>query len=389
MTARRRLLRIHRALGLALAAFVVLAGLTGSFLAFHHEIDAALAPQLHHVVPGPTRATLDDIAARIEARHPSLVVGYFVFQPEPDRPIRAVMNTRAAAEAGKLDRDAAGHTEVFADPYGGAILGERRFGEIGLTRAHVVPMVYRLHMSLFLGTVGQWITATIALLLIVSVAIGFVLALPRVALLPKAVAIKWQASRARTFFDVHRATGVVGGLLLVVLAFTGLYMNLPSVVEPAVAALSPFTPRPASVRTPGAPREQSWKAGWDAAVAQARVHQPEHPLVVLGRVEARGYYQARFMTPDDIMDAGTIRLFLDGRDARLLGRFHDREGSAGDLVRIWQFPLHSGQGFGLPGRIVVCLTGIVPAILAFTGTWLWLRRRRGREASTAMSARRS
>jgi uncharacterized iron-regulated membrane protein len=312
------------------------------------------------------------------------VVGYFVFQSEPDRAIRAVMNTRAAAEAGKLDRDAAGNTEVFADPYSGAILGERRFGEIGLTRAHLVPMVYRLHMSLFLGTPGQWITASVALLLIVSVAIGFILALPRMGLLPKAVAVKWRASRARTFFDVHRATGLMGGLLLVVLAFTGLYMNLPSVVEPAVAAVSPFTPRPASVRTPGAPREHSWKAGWDATVAQARVHQREHPLVVLGRVEARGYYQARFMPPDDIVDAGTIRLFLDGRDAGLLGRFHDREGSAGDLVRIWQFPLHSGQGFGLPGRILVCVTGIVPAILAITGTWLWLRRRRLRLRSSSV-----
>lgn len=374
-------------MGIALAAFVALAGVTGSFLAFHHEIDAALTPELHRVTPGSARASLDEIAARAEARHAHLVVGYLVFTADPRASVRVVMNTRAAAEAGRLDREAAGHLELYADPYSGAILGERRWGETGATRAHLVPMIYRLHMSLFLGTAGQWITAVVALFLMVSIGLGMVLALPRLRLLGRAFTVKWRAGRARAFFDLHRTSGLAAGLLLVVLAFTGLYMNVPSVVEPAVAAISPFTPRPDSVRRPGAPREQSWRIGWDAAYASARRAQPEHHLAVFGRVEARGYYQLRFMPPDDIVDAGTIRIFVDGRDGRVLGRFEDLKGTAGDLIRIWQFPLHSGQGFGLPGRILVCILGLVPPLLAATGLWLWLRRRRLRAIALAATPR--
>lgn len=43
------------------------------------------------------------------------------------------------------------------------------------------------------------------------------------------------------------------GLILIVTVFTGLYMNLPSVLEPALAAVAPFTERPAT---------RHWCASW-------------------------------------------------------------------------------------------------------------------------------
>lgn len=366
-----------------MAGFLALAGATGSFLAFHHEIDAAFVPELHEVSPQPTRASLDAIAAEIEAANPRLTVAYFVFSQHADKALRAVLNTREAAQSGRLDREGAGQAEIYVDPYSGRVLGERRWGEIGATRAHVVPMVYRLHMSLFAGTVGQWITGVVAALWIAAMVIGIVLAIPRLRHWRTAFSIKWRSSRARVLFDLHRIVGLGGFAVLAVIAFTGLYMNLPSVIEPAVSAIAPFTPRPAPVRAPGAVRSDVWRIGWDAAYASARHLEPSHPLAVIGRVEARGYYQVRFMPPDDIMDAGTIRFFVDGRDGSVLGRLDDRRGTLGDLIRIWQFPLHSGQGFGLPGRILVCFAGVLPLLLAATGLWLWMRRRRLRELRTA------
>lgn len=376
MTLRSRLLRTHRWLGIILAGFLVLAGLTGSFLAFHHEIDAWMAPELHRVPASAARASLDDVAARIEARHPGLVVGYFVFKPDPGASARVVMNTREAAQGGRLDREAAGQLEIFVDPYSGRLLGERRFGEIGLARAQLVPMVYRLHMSLFLQEVGQWITALIALAWIATIVMGTVLALPRLRLLGKALRVRWDSSRARVYFDVHRATGLSLGWLLVVTAFTGMYMNLPvEVTEPVVTTFSSFTERPKQVRVRNASRDQSWLIGWDEALVRARAVETASALAVFGRVESRGFYQLRFLAPDDIVDAGTRRVYVSGADGEVLGRIDELQGTAADLFRIWQFPLHSGQGFGLPGRLLVCALGLVPALLAATGLWLWLRRR--------------
>ena len=368
----------HRWMGIVLSAFVILAGATGSLLAFHHEIDAWLTPELHRATPGPSRASLDGIAAAIERREPGLVVGYFVFSPAtPSASVRVVMNTVAAANAGKLDREGASHREYYADPYSGAILGARNWGEAGLGPAHWVPMLYRLHMSLFVGEAGQWITGIVAAVMMTSIALGLWLVLLRPAVRRGVLRVKWSAGRARAFFDLHRSAGLIAALPLLVIAFTGLYMNLPSVVEPVVRSVSPFTERPASVRMREMPRSEAWAIGWDEAIARAGAMEPSKGVAVAGRVEARGYYQVRFVSDDDIVDAGSTRVFVHGRTGEILGRFEDRKGSASDVVRIWQFPLHSGQAFGLPGRLLVMVLGLVPIVLAFTGVWLWIRRRQG------------
>ena len=381
MSIRKKLLQVHRWSGIALAALLVIAGITGSLLSFHHEIDALLNPGLHRIEPTTKRAALDNIAKTIEAKYPKLVVGYFLFADNPASSIHVIMNTREAALEGRLDRDSPRPTEVYADPYSGQLLGERNWGEIGTTRAHIMPMIYRLHMSLFLDKTGQWITGIVAAIWIVSILIGIFLAVPRLHLLRKAFIVKWQATRARVLFDLHRTIGLVTGLILIVTAFTGLYMNLPNVVEPALAAVAPFTERPASRRPAGTQLEHVWKISWDEAIAKARAVHAVDPIAGVGKIEARGYYQVRFLPPGDIMDSGTIRVFIDGRNGEVLGKFDHRNGTIGDKIRIWQFPLHSGQGFGMPGRVLVCLVGLIPPLLAVTGVWLWLRRKRLRRVA--------
>jgi len=385
MTMRKSMLLIHRWAGILLAVFLMLAGMTGSLLAFHHEIDAWLVPELHIVPPSTTTARLDEVAAHIEATHPGLVVGYFLFSAKEGSTIRAVMNTVEAAEAGRLDRDSPRPSEIYVNPHSGAVLGARNWGEAGLSRAHLVPMIYRFHMSLLLGKTGQWIMGIIAALWIATMLVGAFLAVPRLAHFRKAFAVKWRSSRARMLFDLHRTTGLVGAMLLIVIAFTGLYMNLPQVIEPAVAAVSPFSERPASVRAPDQRRIQTWRIGWDAALATARAAHPTDPVAGIGKIEARGYYQVRFLLQGDIMDSGTIRYFVDGRNGQLLGQFNHRNGTLGDKVRVWQFPLHSGQGFGMPGRVLVLVLGLLPPLLVLTGLWLWLRRRRLRRAAATVA----
>ena len=51
---RRIAIVVHRYVGLVMTVFLVVAGLTGSLLAFNRELDAALNPELFRVEPpGP------------------------------------------------------------------------------------------------------------------------------------------------------------------------------------------------------------------------------------------------------------------------------------------------------------------------------------------------
>ncbi|MBM4259546.1 MAG: PepSY domain-containing protein [Deltaproteobacteria bacterium] len=43
-----------------------------------------------------------------------------------------------------------------------------------------------------------------------------------------------------------------------------------------------------------------------------------------------------------------------------------QSGTAGDIFLQWMLPLHSGDAFGLPGRLLVCLDGLLCPVLYLT-----------------------
>lgn len=63
-------------------------------------------------------------------------------------------------------------------------------------------------------------------------------------------------------------------------------------------------------------------------------------------------------------------------DGSIVGQRHDVGDSAGDTFFAWQYPLHSGQAFGLTGRIIVFAGGIATAAFCVTGVMLCWRRRK-------------
>ncbi|MGO4612182.1 PepSY domain-containing protein, partial [Variovorax sp. 2RAF20] len=54
------------------------------------------------------------------------------------------------------------------------------------------------------------------------------------------------------------------------------------------------------------------------------------------------------------------------------------KGTAADIFVQAPFPLHSGRILGIPGRILISLTGLVVAALSVTGVVIWLKKRRAR-----------
>jgi len=47
------------------------------------------------------------------------------------------------------------------------------------------------------------------------------------------------------------------------------------------------------------------------------------------------------------------------------------------------FPIHSGQMFALPGRILICISGVVATMLSITGLVIWWKKRKARIARRA------
>ena len=106
----------------------------------------------------------------------------------------------------------------------------------------------------------------------------------------------------------------------------------------------------------------------------------------LGYFPERGVYRYRVRSSRDVSDryAGTM-VWLDGDTGRALAFDFPTGESAGNTLATWLYQLHFGAVAigGLPYRIVVCLMGLVVALLSITGVWIWWKKRGKRPVRAA------
>jgi uncharacterized iron-regulated membrane protein len=69
-------------------------------------------------------------------------------------------------------------------------------------------------------------------------------------------------------------------------------------------------------------------------------------------------------------------VWIDATDGRILATRDPTHNSGGDIFMDWLHPLHSGEAFGLAGRLIILLSGIVPILLLITGSIRWLQKKR-------------
>ena len=67
----------------ATAIFLFLAGITGSILAFHHELDEWLNPEFYHTTSEGPVLSPGTLVERVEQANPRMQVWYMEFPSEP------------------------------------------------------------------------------------------------------------------------------------------------------------------------------------------------------------------------------------------------------------------------------------------------------------------
>jgi uncharacterized iron-regulated membrane protein len=389
--------RLHLWVGLALAGFLIVSGLSGAVIAWNDEIDSYLNPHLARASEAP-RFAAAELARRLETDDPRLRVTYLLIAPKTGGPISIFVQPRTDPATGRAYQ--LGFDQVFMDPATADVLARRsREAVWPLTRETFIPFVYRLHHSLHMPAVGgierigRWITGVIALAWTIDCLVGFLLTLPGRARLQD-FAQRWRrawvvrgGSRYRRNFDSHRAIGSWIWLLLFCMAFTGFSVNLyREVFYPVLSTVSQVTPTPSDLRKPSNTPVEPQVSFADIQQIAARVgHQRGWTLPVGAIVYTprTGIYQVRFFAAGQERGAaglGPIRLFFDATSGALLGERLPGEGTAADLFVQAQYPVHSGRIFGLPGRIAVTALGLLTAILSVTGVAIWLMKARARQS---------
>ena len=385
----RKLLRsIHLYLSLGFGLLLVLSGLTGAALVWVEELDAALNPALLRVAgrtesPAPPGMVAERVLARLSADPLYGRPGQLALPHAADGVVVASYRP-PKGERGALDMPVT--RQVMVDPVTLAVLGERNDGEFGLTRPLLMSTLFHVHRYLFAGDVGKFVMGLAGLALFLIGAIGIALWWPKATwrALVKSFTVGGHWKSLKFHFSLHRSAGMISAPILLMLGFSGMYFNLPEWIRPAVASVATVTPteklRNAPVRGP---------RGEPIMVSEAvEVAQAVNPAGRITRValptDKKTPYEIRMRQPGEVRQGtGSTRITVDAYTGALLRVRNPLAAPAGDTFLNWQFPLHTGEAFGLAGRIVIAIAGVLPLGFMITGLVLWLGRRRVRVAASA------
>lgn len=403
LLSRHVFLLLHRYVGLAMAAFLVVAGLTGSMMAFYPELDALLNPELLVAQrPADGSPPLDPFVLRDRLleqlpRDKAKEVRGVLLEVDPDRTANYWVDGR----------------ETFVDPYSGKIVGSREFGSIREGKKSFLTFLYELHFTLGIGDVGAFLFGCVALLWTLDCFVGAYLTFPPASRGDEQRARKpwlvrwlpaWLLKTSKLFalvFTWHRASGLWLWLMFLVFAWSAVALNLGEVYEPVMetvfgAAPDPWKQLPKLPSPREEPRLSLREAHQHARAAMATEARERgfavHRELSLHYDPARGTYSYGVDSSLDISERlAETHLVIDGDTGKKLLFVEPIGKNTGSQISAWLIALHFGslRIFGITYRWFVCVLGVVVAALSVTGVWIWWEKRSGRKRRAKSLSRRT
>ena len=353
---RQLLFLLHKYTGLIAGLLLVISGLTGSLLVFHDALDETLTPGLVSDISTPL--PLAEIIARADAAVADGSPQRIDLARQPGSP----HTLRFPAPEGSP-----GPRQISVSPYSGEILADRIWGNYPMT------WIYRLHYTLLAGATGKIVVGVLGLCLLGFCLTGLYLWWPKPGKWKRALTLQRHAGRFRFHFDLHNVVGIYLLPVLLVIAFSGVSLVFSQQVSALVGILLPMEDYPAPTSRPG----ERPMLDADQAVAAARTVFPEARLTRLYLPKGPdGSYRLAFNQPDEPWsDFGASSVWVDAYNGEILAVWDVLNVAPGNQVMSWQFPLHNGDALGLPGRLLVLLSGVAPLLLFITGSYLWWQKR--------------
>jgi uncharacterized iron-regulated membrane protein len=368
---RRAFLWLHRWIGLILGLVLVVIGLTGSLLVFGREIDAALNPALFRASPG--EATVNFAAAQRIAEEASGRPAGMIRPPDTVWPVWVVYDRRGRGEPG-------GFWVTHIDPVTGQVLG-RRDGS-----ASFVSTMRQLHEALLLrGWNGREIVGWIGVFLFFMSLSGIYIWWPRDRGWWPSLTLVRRRPFVRLNLDLHGVTGIWISVVMTVVSFSGVAIIFPGWFRPVLGIAEPAPPQ----RPAGPPRREAPTVDADAAVAAALA--AAGPGQVVTTITAPAPPAQRWMVtlrPEGSDPELRIRTMMavDPWSGVVVEERSPRTRGIAEEALAMQRWLHGGPLLGMPGRLLVFLSGLALPVLFATGLLAWLGRRRSQRRLAAQRA---
>lgn len=402
---RRFWVLVHRYTGLYMAAFLTVAGLTGTILAFDHEIGRWLAPEMNQA-PAQNKPMLDPftLLERAQAILPHARFNGVEMNYGPGEIVFLVAEPQTDPATGKpYDLGCMG---LYLNPYTGEETARLKdFSDWPITRRNFIFFVFALHASLHWGQTGGLLFGVAALIWTFDCFVGFFLTLPRALpradpngppalLTPRSWWARWQPSWKfvwkgrpyRIVFTGHRAAGLWTWPMLFVFAISTVSFNLPQVYVPVMKKVFHMPDLPRDLPNLAEPvpdpvlswreaaavgrrlaGEQAKQRGFRLRDAPGSVYFTYDPGKGVFSYPAHGDWDVGYHTP-------AVTVYFDGRTGELRGASFASGDNAGTTFTSWVAAIHGRTVGGRAIQALVGLMGLVTAALSVTGVLLWLKK---------------
>ena len=352
---RRFLFQLHSVMGLVAGLCLIIIGLSGSVLVFRQEIESLMMPeQVLAAEPSARRLDLDTLIARVEEQLDS-------YEPVGWRP----------------SRSSARNDQVFVTPHAGGepkmlwidpVVGEIRGSPVNSSET-LTGWLLELHYTLFGGHVGILIAGVLATLLCLLGISGVWMYRN---FWRSLFLLRWKLSGRIFFSDLHKMVGISSVAFNLILGFTGAYWNLTHVLGhffqgpdlPASKINGPLRAESLSLeRLLQQARTKVSGFEWTYVSLPAKL---DEPIVFYGRLKKQHALRGEFGSSVTFnSQTGDLENSVNVQSTDLWNQITDSFE-----------PLHFGTFGALPIKILWCLGGLTPGVLAITGFILWWKRKR-------------
>ncbi|MXO90892.1 PepSY-associated TM helix domain-containing protein [Pontixanthobacter aquaemixtae] len=358
---------VHRWLGIALLIPMALLGLTGSALVWPAETELLVNPQRSVAASADpaniTAAHIDAASEAMEAHGPitAALIG------EPGYPLMLGTNPVAGPfmGLGPPTRMAA-----YIDPDNAEFLDSKR------STGDFMWYMHAIHGHLLLSGVGRPVVGFMGLFLIISAVTGLVVWWPgRKKII---AAMRWRRWEGK-MLNIHRQSGVLLSLVLIVEAFTGAWISFPAfftmIVEPGAEAAEGHShgPRPAGEQKGAAAPPVSFSgAEWERTLDQAQSAYPGRPASIQAPATADGEWT--FMMIGAKGPAEMHVPAVPGTGEIEIGYRAQSAGRATKVAHVMD-GIHAASIGGPIWQWLTFLSGIFLAFLSVSGLYVWSKRK--------------
>lgn len=378
-------LKLHRYFGLAIGIFILIAGLTGSILAFYHPLDRIINPWQISVKPSPQvpiSDVLDHIALIEEKVKDARVSWVSLSLTHQSSWLYFLEGTH------RLKFPA--FNEVYINPYTQEITGMRLWGDISAGISNLLPFIYHVHYALALGPFGKEMMGFIAFFWVLALLVGVWITLPKWRtknfFTQWRKAWKWRFGRSvhAKNYHWHKTGGLWLLLIMLILAWSSMALNLPKLNQKMLGNFMSFQEehgRIKELKKPLLNPKLSWREAREKGRELMAALALKEQFTILEESSLmyemhQGIYAYTVKSSLDIsQEYGATRVYLDANSGVYRASFLPTHKASGDTVTQWLYGLHQGTLWGISHKIVLCFLGTITAFFVLSGFYLWWKKR--------------